>query len=120
MERTIAKVAADGDPKVAVIGDTPRSAYDVPVCLSQHRDSILACSTPYTSAVSPSWLTAGAAAAAWGHATFIDPTLWICPSRPCPPVIGNFLVFRDMQHLATPFSDALADYLGDALPKVGP
>jgi peptidoglycan/LPS O-acetylase OafA/YrhL len=120
LERTIAKIESAGDPKVAVIGDTPRSAYDVPVCLSKHRDSILACSTPYTSAVSPSWLAAGAAASASGHVTFIDPTVWICPSRPCPPVIGNFLVFWDMQHLATPFSAALADYLGEALPKLGP
>jgi peptidoglycan/LPS O-acetylase OafA/YrhL len=120
LERTIARIALTGDPQVAVIGDTPRSAFDVPVCLSKHRDSILACATPYASALNPSWLAAGAAAAAWGHATFIDPSVWICPSRPCPPVIGNFLVFRDKQHLATPFSAALADYLGAALPKLGP
>ncbi len=120
LERTIAKIASAGDPKVAVIGDTPRSAFDVPSCLSKHRDSIVACATRYTYAVNPSWLAAGAAAAAWGHATFIDPTVWICPSRPCPPVIGNFLVFRDVQHLATPFSAALGEYLGEALPKLGP
>ncbi len=120
LERTIARIASDGDPKVAVIGDTPRSSFDLPVCLSAHRQSILACATPYIDAVDPRWVAAAAAAAASGHATFIDPTAWICPTWPCPPVIGSFLVFRDMQHLSTPFSAALADYLGPALPRLGP
>ncbi|MEO8247670.1 MAG: acyltransferase family protein [Chloroflexota bacterium] len=118
LERTISRIASP-DTKVTVIGDTPRSAFDLPVCLSKHRDSIVACATPYTDAVAPDWVAAGAAAAAAGDATFIDPTAWICPSRPCPPVVGNFLVFRDLQHLATPFSAALAEYLGPALP-LGP
>ena len=120
LERTIARIRSDGDPRVAVIGDMPRSAFDVPVCLSKHRDSILACSTAYGTAVSPTWVAAGATAAAWGQAAFIDPTVWICPTRPCPPVIGSYLIFRDMQHLTTAFSAALADYLAEALPKLGP
>ena len=120
MERTLSRIAAAGSPQVAIIGDTPLSAFDVPVCLSQHRDSIIACATAYADAVSPAWLAAASAAASSAHATFIDPTAWICPSRPCPPVIGSFLVFRDRQHLTTPFAAGLADYLGNALPELGP
>jgi peptidoglycan/LPS O-acetylase OafA/YrhL len=120
LEHTMARIAAAGHPKIAVIGDSPRSAYDVPFCLSKHLDSILACATPYATAVAPRWLDAAASAAAAGRGTFIDPTAWICPSTPCPPVIGKFLVFRDLQHLATPFAAALGDYLGDALPTIGP
>ncbi len=118
LERTVAAVAAIPGVKVTVIGDTPRSSFDVPVCLSQHRDSILACATPYAQAVSTGWLDAAATAARQGGATFVDPVPWVCPSRPCPPVIGNFLVFRDEHHLSRPFAAALASHLGEELPAI--
>ena len=118
LARTVARLEAIGGTSVVVLGDTPRSAFDVPVCLSQHPDSIIACSTPFDQAVSPAWTAAAAAVAQQADATFVDPTAWVCPSRPCPPVIGNFMVFRDQHHLARPFAAALASRLGAALPDV--
>jgi hypothetical protein len=49
-------------------------------------------------------------------ATFIDPSPWVCPTDPCPAVIGKYLVFRDSHHLTTAFSTALSRRLLDALP----
>jgi len=54
--------------------------------------------------------------AAAAGADFIDPSPWICPSEPCPVVIGSYLVFRDNHHLTTAFSTALSRRLLDALP----
>jgi len=101
---------------VVMLGDTPWSDYDVPVCLSAHTNSILACSTPVTHAISPSWQKATEQAAKDAGATYVDPTLWVCSSSPCPPVVGNILVYRDSGHLTPPFAEALAARLAKTLP----
>jgi hypothetical protein len=100
---------------VVLIGDTPRSAFDVPVCLSDHPDDTLACATPFDRSVNLTWLAEERSAARRGGAGFVDPTPWVCPTGPCPAVIGNFMVLRDEHHLTTPFSGALWRRLGDAL-----
>ncbi len=104
---------------VVLIGDTPRSMFDVPVCLSAHLDDALACATPFDQSVNGAWLAEEASAARRAGAGFIDPTPWVCPTGPCPAVIGNFMVFRDEHHLTTPFSGALWRRLGDALANLG-
>jgi hypothetical protein len=46
---------------------------------------------------------------------FIDPTPWVCPSSPCPAVLGNLLVYRDAGHLTATFAAALTDRLEQAV-----
>lgn len=104
---------------VVLVGDTPESQYDVPVCLSAHTNSILACATPPAHAISAAWVAATTAAAAEAGVDYVDPSFWICVSAPCPPVVGDFMVYRDAQHLTPPFAQALASRLGGALPKIG-
>jgi hypothetical protein len=117
MAKTLARLApAAGD--VVLLGDTPRSMVDVPVCLSDHPDDTLACATPFERSVSLAWLAEEEAAAGRGGAWFVDPTPWVCPTGPCPAVIGTFMVFRDEHHLTTPFSGALWRRLGDSLKVV--
>jgi hypothetical protein len=77
---------------------------------------VLACATPSSSAIDAKRTAADRAVAAAAGATFIDPTPWVCPTEPCPVVIGNYLVFRDSHHLTTPFSEALARRMLAALP----
>jgi hypothetical protein len=117
MARTLARLRAAAD-HVVVIGDTPRSQYDVPACLAVNAETPDACATPAAAAVNPAWLGEERAVAERAGATFVDPTPWICPTGSCPPVIGSFMVLRDQQHLATRFSAALAGLLGDALPAL--
>jgi hypothetical protein len=112
--RTLRRLARAAD-HVAVIGDTPRSIHDVPVCLSDHPDDILACATPFRRAVDVAWRTVEATAAERAGAAFVDPAPWVCPSDPCPPVIGKFMVLRDEHHLSTPFATALTGRLEAAL-----
>lgn len=103
---------------VVVIGDTPRSDVDVPVCLSSHQDDTLACATPFDRSVSLSRLNEEQSAALKGGAGFVNPMRWVCPSEPCPAVIGRFMVFFDQHHLTVPFSSALYKRLGDAIESV--
>ncbi len=112
---------------IALIGDTPKSSVDPPVCLSKHRDDSLACATPAADAIAPVRLAAERAAAAAERAAaaaagavFVDPTPWVCPSDPCPVVIGRYLVYRDQQHLTATFAAALAGALVAALPLPPP
>jgi len=49
---------------------------------------------------------------------FVDPTAWLCPSDPCPVVIGRFLVYRDEHHMTVTFAESLAPYIDRALAPV--
>jgi peptidoglycan/LPS O-acetylase OafA/YrhL len=103
-------------PHLVLMGDIPRSDYDVPVCLSAHPNSILACATPVMKAISPAWHQATEKAAKDAGAAYVDPTFWVCSSSPCPPVVGNILVYHDSHHLTPPMSEALAGRLAKELP----
>jgi hypothetical protein len=46
---------------------------------------------------------------------FIDPTLWICPTSPCPVIVGNLLIYMDGGHFTATFSAALASRLRKAI-----
>ncbi len=101
--------------KVIVIGDTPLSLVDPPVCLAKHPTSVLACATPVARSINEGWLNEERGAAQRAGSGFIDPSLWVCPSSPCPVVIGKFLVFRNPGHLTAAFASTLYVRLGDAI-----
>ena len=114
MLRTLDGLAGE----VVLIGDTPNPKTDPPVCLSAHLDDVLACATSAERSTAPVRTAVEAAVAAEVRATFIDPTPWICPTDPCPAVIGRWLVYRDGGHIATAFSRGLAPYLAAELPEI--
>ena len=110
MHRTFARlVPAAGE--VIMIADTPASLVDPPVCLSQHPSSVLACATPVKDAINDAWLAEEQRVADLEGVGFIDPTRLVCPSSPCPTVLGDFLVYRDSSHLTATFAAALTDRL---------
>jgi hypothetical protein len=116
-ERTLERLRPLADA-VAVIGDTPRSTADPPVCLSDNPDDATACALPYAKAVTPSWTAGEASVAAAADVGFVDPTAWVCRTDPCPAVIGRLLVFRDQHHLTATYARALATRLEARLPAV--
>jgi len=73
MDRTLRRLAGAAG-SVVLIGDTPRSDVDVPVCLSAHRDDVLAWATPVEDAISRSWLANERDVAAATAVGFVDPT----------------------------------------------
>ena len=119
LTRTLKKLAADA-PHVVLIGDSPRPAGDPPVCLSAHLKNVLACANPMADAVDPQYLVAQARVAAATGVEMIDPTPLICPSEPCPVVVGSLLVYRDTHHMTAHYAAAIAPYLAALLPALGP
>jgi hypothetical protein len=103
---------------VVVLADTPAATVDVPECISGHRASILDCSTPVDQAIMPEWVDAARSAAAAAGAAFIDPSPWICPSDPCPPVVAGILVYRDRSHMTATFAEALSSHLEETLSRL--
>ena len=117
LERMLLKLMPLAD-EVVVIGDTPNPKGDPSACLSAHLDDILACTTPAKVATAPRRTRTEARVAKATGTTFIDPTNWVCPSDPCPALIGQFLVWRDGGHIATAFARALAPYIARKLPSI--
>ena len=105
--------------KLAIIVDTPRSDYDVPACLADHPRAIERCTTNRSAAFGPLYRLREAEAARLSGATLVDLSDAVCPTDPCPPVIGSMLVYRDHHHLTATFAASLAGELGAALPDVG-
>jgi peptidoglycan/LPS O-acetylase OafA/YrhL len=115
METTL-RAIAHVSGHVVMLGDTPISQYDPPVCVSAHPSSLLACSTPTGTAIRWPWHDAIQTAALTAGVAYVDPTYWVCSSSPCPPVVGDFLVYSDYQHITPEFALALADRLAASLP----
>jgi peptidoglycan/LPS O-acetylase OafA/YrhL len=114
MRRTLASlIPAAG--RVILLADTPLSRVDPPVCLSAHPKSVLACATPVKDAINTAWMGEEQGLADAQSVGFIDPAPWICPSSPCPVVLGDLLVYRDGGHLTATFSAALFHRLEQAV-----
>jgi peptidoglycan/LPS O-acetylase OafA/YrhL len=116
VSRTIATLSSAG-ARVVVLGDTSQVPWDPADCLSSNANHILRCAVPRDAALDPSWLAAEQAATEALGATFVDTAAWICPSDPCPAVIGPFVVYADTNHLTRPFVAALTSRLQAAIPR---
>lgn len=117
MDRTITRLKSSG-AKVLLMSDTPALAQDPLVCLSAHPNSTLACATPVAQAISTDWIAVETQIAAVNSIALIKPQMWICPTDPCPVVIGNILTYFDPGHMTATFSQALAGKLKRALDAV--
>lgn len=114
MTRTIDQLKL-ASQHVIYIGDAPQSRVDPPVCLSAHPKNALECATPLAKAIQSDWIAQESAMTIQEDISFIDPGLWICPTSPCPVVLGNLLIYMDGGHLTATFSAALAGRLRKAI-----
>lgn len=114
MKNTIDKIKL-ATRHVILLQDTPSAGLDPLLCLSTHAASTLACATPLSMALSPYWQSLEQGIAKDEAIPTIDPTFWVCPTDPCPVVIGNLLVFSDGGHLTATFAQALAKRMGNAI-----
>jgi hypothetical protein len=85
------------------------------VCLSEHPQSTLACATPVAQAISNTWIAVETRIANNMGVPLIKPQMWVCPTDPCPVVIGNILTYFDPGHMTATFSQALAGKLKAAI-----
>ncbi len=114
--RTITTLQSIG-ARVAVLADTPQVPFDPADCLSANADHVIRCAIPRSQAIDLGWLVAERAAAEGLSATFVDVDAWICPTDPCPMVIGRYAVFADTNHVTRPFVQGLTNRLDAALPR---
>ncbi|HEV8653964.1 MAG TPA: acyltransferase family protein [Candidatus Limnocylindria bacterium] len=103
--------------RVAVIADTPLSAYDVPACLSRPTRPPDGCSTSRSYALT-SHLARDKIAAELSRAWLIDPAEWICGSERCPAIIDWTIVYRDDHHLTATYARAVAPLLEASLAEI--
>ena len=103
MARTF-NILKKASKQVVYISDTPISSVDSPTCLKAHKNSISACATPFSKAVSLSWLAEEAHVASTAGVTYIDPTSWICTTDPCSPLAGKYVIYVDSGHLTASFA----------------
>jgi peptidoglycan/LPS O-acetylase OafA/YrhL len=104
--------------KVAVLVDTPRSDHDVPACLARNRTEIERCTTPKAAAFGWRHRIREIEARRLSGAPLIDLSKAVCPSDPCPAIIGRRIVYRDHHHLTATFAASLARDLDAAITKV--
>ncbi len=114
MNRTVDQLKI-ASKNVVYLADTPTSLIDPPVCLSAHPKSSIACATPVDKAIQSAWIEQELAMTTEENIFFIDPELWVCPTSPCPVILGNILIYLDGGHLTATFSGALAGRLQKAI-----
>jgi hypothetical protein len=114
MNRTLTQLKSSG-AKVLMMSDTPALNKDPLICLSAHPKSTLACATPVADAISNDWIAVETQIATHNSVPLILPQLWVCPTSPCPVVIGNLLTYFDTGHMTATFSQALAGRLKVAI-----
>jgi hypothetical protein len=107
MKRTLSRLIPAAR-RVIVMADTPISRFTTPAsCIAAHPRSTLACATSVSFAVNYTWLNTEYHTALATHTGFINPERWVCPSSPCPAVIGYRVVWRNKGHLTASFTDTL-------------
>lgn len=114
MNSTISQLKISG-ARVIMISDTPAMAQEPLVCLSAHPKSTLACATPVARAISDKWIAVETQVASNNLIPLIKPQMWVCPTDPCPVVIGKLLTYFDTGHMTATFSQALAGRLKTAI-----
>jgi SGNH domain (fused to AT3 domains) len=103
---------------VAILVDTPRSDHDVPACLARNQKAIERCTTPKAAAFGWRNRIREVEARRLTGAPLIDLSKSICPTDPCPAIIGRRIVYRDHHHLTATFAASLARDLDAAITKV--
>lgn len=119
VRRTVDQLRAAGS-EVLVVADTPRFPTAPPTCLSSHVQDTRPCAGDRTSALDPVLTAAERTAAVASGAAYVDLTPALCDARTCPVVVGNLLVYRDVNHLTATFATYLAPELRDQVERARP
>lgn len=104
MKRTLARIVPAAG-RVILLADTPSSLLANPAtCLARNPGNALKCSTTVAHAISYPWLNTEYGVAKDMSAGFLNVERWVCPTSPCPAIIGSRLVYRNPGHLTASFT----------------
>jgi peptidoglycan/LPS O-acetylase OafA/YrhL len=107
-----------GIPVIA-LRDTPRFEHQVPECVVEHDEDLLACGKSRSAAFAAESLDELLVHAP-PNVRGIDLTERFCTDTVCPPVIGNVLVYRDRNHITVSYSRSVAPALDTEIARVMP
>ena len=106
MKRTLARIVPAAK-RVILLADTPSSLLASPAtCLARNPGNALKCSTTVAHAISYPWLNTEYGVARAMGTGFLNVELWVCPTSPCPAIIGTRLVYRNPGHLTASFTSS--------------
>ncbi len=101
---------------VALMGETPRFKGPVPACLAKHRSDTRACDAPRSFALSARRMSDARATARAVGAIYVRLSDITCPARPCPSVVGHYMVSYDDHHMTPAWVKHLIPRLEPRLP----
>ncbi|GAA2130622.1 acyltransferase family protein [Glycomyces algeriensis] len=106
--------------EVYYLADSANPPGDTPACLAEHSDNVTECVVDVEAATTRPERRAAAIETieAETDATVVDPIPWMCDVQndTCPVVVGNFLVYRDGNHLSPRFVAELTPQVAAAIP----
>ncbi len=110
--RTVGRAADE----VVLLNDVPKWSQDSVACLTKHADDVRVCATDRDVAVRADMTRTLRKAADEAGATFVDPSVLVCPGDSCPVVDGRYLVTYDTSHLTPVYARLLSERLEELLP----
>jgi peptidoglycan/LPS O-acetylase OafA/YrhL len=102
--------------RIIALRDNPDFEFDASACVELHGPDSSLCSLPRRQMLevpSPTDLLQHPP----GTVRFIDLSDYFCDQTTCPPVIGNVLVYRHLNHITATYVRTLAPMLQDALQR---
>lgn len=105
--------------EVVVLNDVPKWTRASVECLTEHADDVRVCATARDVAVRPDMTRTLRQAAEDASATFVDPSVLVCPGDPCPVVDGRYLVTYDTSHITPVYARLVSERLEAMLPSLG-
>jgi hypothetical protein len=103
-------------PHILLLSDS-RMRINVPRCLEAHLDDAGACTTPRDESIDPVQVGIEHDLVDQDDVGLIVTTAWTCPSDPCPGIIGNILVWRDVMHLTPVVTEKFKGRIANALAR---
>ncbi len=97
----------EASERVVLIGEVPHLEIDALDCLAEHR-TLDPCVVMGADVIDEPYERVERRAARRAGVQWMRTTRWICPGQRCPMVRGNYLVYRDRDHLTATFAGVLA------------
>jgi len=111
LTRVVTQMRGTG-AQVLVLGPIPDPLAPVPDCLSVHLDDATACAPARSKAVNVDGIAAESAATKAGGGQYATITDLFCTAERCPVIVGNTLVYFDVNHITLAYARLLGPAIG--------
>lgn len=103
---------------VLVLGDNPGATGDPAACLAAHLRSTDSCATKRSRISIEQRVMAEHPVGRKYGAIYVDTTDWFCTPEACPMIIGDVLIFHDINHITTVAAEYFEPFLEAAVTPI--